>query len=226
MRTLTALCLAATMAFAACKKAEQPAPPEEKMKAPEPTTTSTLNKWPADYPITGDSVAVISIAIDGTSIGDMVVEFYPDKAPNHVRNFKWLASHSFYNGVRFHRIMKGFMAQTGDPTGTGMGGPGWKVNQEFNDTPHRKGVLSMARSMEVNSAGSQFFICDDLRKPQQDALDGKYTVFGIVIKGIDVLDKILSAPVTPSAQGENSVPARNVVMTSVRIVPRSAAGIE
>ena len=116
----------------------------------------------------------------------MVAEFYPDKAPNHVRNFKWLANNHFYDGVTFHRIIKGFMLQGGDPTGTGSGGPGWTVNAEFNDIKHTKGILSMARSSDPNSAGSQFFVMDGTTPH----LDGQYSAFGKVIKGLDVIDKV------------------------------------
>lgn len=178
-----------------------------------------LQKWPDNYPVTGDSVAVISVSIDGQAQGDIYAEFYPDKAPNHVRNFKWLADHRFYNGVKFHRIIKGFMIQGGDPAGTGGGGPGWTVNAEFNDVLHTKGILSMARTPDPNSAGSQFFIMDGTNP----GLDHQYTVFGRVIKGLDVLDKITAVPVGPSPQREMSVPQKDVVMTSVKIVPRSAA---
>jgi len=225
MRKLTTLSLALLIIFAACKRAEnKPAQAEntpsktqaETVKPAQPS--SALEKWPADYPVTGDSVAVIAVSIDGKPIGEMAAEFYPDKAPNHVRNFKWLADHGFYNDVKFHRIIKGFMIQGGDPQGTGMGGPGWSVNAEFNDIPHTKGILSMARSQDPNSAGSQFFVCDG----DASFLNGKYTVFGKVIKGIDVLDKVVAVPVTASRGGEQSAPTQNVVMTSVKIEPRSA----
>jgi len=223
MRTVTSLSLAVLIIFAACKSAKnQPAEqttPQKQTSAPvQQEQSGKLQKWPADYPVTGDSLAVISVSINGQPAGDMYAEFYPDSAPNHVRNFKWLADHGFYNGVKFHRIIKGFMIQGGDPSGNGTGGPGWTVNAEFNQRPHVKGVLSMARTNDPNSAGSQFFICDNNAR----FLDGKYTVFGKVIKGMDVLDKILNVPVGPSPQGENSSPQQPVVMTSVKIVARSA----
>jgi peptidyl-prolyl cis-trans isomerase B (cyclophilin B) len=224
MRTVTSISLAVLIIFAACKSAKnQPAEqttPQKQTSAPvQQEQSGKLQKWPADYPVTGDSVAVISVSINGKAVGDMVAEFYPDKAPNHVRNFKWLADHDYYNGVKFHRIIKGFMIQGGDPSGNGTGGPGWTVNAEFNDIPHTKGILSMARTNDPNSAGSQFFVCDDT----PSFLNGKYTVFGKVYKGLDVLDKILDVPVGPSPQGESSAPQEPVVMTSVKIVARSAA---
>ena len=223
MRTLLSLSLALVISFAACKKAEnQPAstPTTEPSKtaAVQKIPMNQLPKWPADYPVTGDSVAVISVSIGGQPVGDMVAEFYPDKAPDHVRNFKWIAEHGSYDGLKFHRIVKGFMIQGGDPAGDGSGGPNWQVKAEFNDIPHTRGILSMARSRDPNSAGSQFFVVDGA----PSHLNGQYTVFGKVFKGLDVLDKIVAVPVGPSRSGENSVPQVPVVMTSVKIVPRSA----
>jgi peptidyl-prolyl cis-trans isomerase B (cyclophilin B) len=223
MRTITTLSLAVFFIFAACKKAENQTaknPPSEpkKMEGVQKVPMNELPKWPADYPVTGDSVAVISVSIAGQPAGDMVVEFYPDKAPDHVRNFKWIAEHGSYDGLTFHRIIKGFMIQGGDPNGNGSGGPHWQVKAEFNDIPHTRGILSMARSSDPNSAGSQFFVVDGT----PSHLNGKYTVFGKVIQGLDVLDKIVNVPVGPSRTGENSAPQVPVVMTSVKIVPRSA----
>jgi peptidyl-prolyl cis-trans isomerase B (cyclophilin B) len=219
MRTALTLSLACLIVFAACKRAEnQPAPQNQTQKQTEtqPVTqpeSGKLQKWPADYPVTGDSVAVIQVTIDGQPAGEMVAEFYPDKAPNHVRNFKWLADHGFYNGTKFHRIITGFMIQGGDPQGNGMGGPGWQVDAEFNDTPHDKGILSMARSNDPNSAGSQFFVVHE----RAASLDNKYTVFGKLIKGVELLNTIATIPAGP-----NGVPpSKAVVMTSVKIVPRS-----
>ena len=124
-----------------------------------------------------------------TSAGDMTVEFFDDKAPGHVANFIKLASEGFYDGTVFHRTIPGFMIQGGCPDGTGMGGPGWSVDAEFNDTPHTRGILSMARSQDPNSAGSQFFICHG------DAafLDGQYTAFGRLVYGDEALDAIANA---------------------------------
>lgn len=224
MRTIATFSLAVFFIFAACKRAENQTatqtPPLEpkKVEAVQKTPMDQLPKWPADYPVTGDSVAVISVSIDGQPIGDMAAEFYADKAPNHVRNFKWIAEHGAYDGVKFHRIIKGFMIQGGDPRGDGTGGPNWRVDAEFSDIPHTRGILSMARSTDPNSAGSQFFVCDGA----PSFLNGKYTVFGKVFKGLDVLDRIVNVPVGLSPMNENSVPQKLVVMTSVKIVPRSA----
>lgn len=137
------------------------------------------------------------IAVIETKFGNIELEFFEDKAPGHVKNFKTLAKTGFYNGTLFHRVIPGFMVQGGDPNTKnpdrsmhGMGGPGYSIDAEFNDTRHERGVLSMARSSDPNSAGSQFFIV----VKDANFLDGKYTAFGKVIKGMDVADKIVSAP--------------------------------
>lgn len=118
--------------------------------------------------------------------GRVVIELDPKVAPNHVKRIKELTRQGFYDGVKFHRVIPGFMAQTGDPTGTGMGGSGKKLKAEFNKTPHVRGTVSMARAMDPNSADSQFFICfDDAR-----FLDGQYTVFGKVVSGMEYVDMI------------------------------------
>src|SRR3990172_4737612 len=111
-----------------------------------------------------------------TSKGRVTVQMRPDLAPNHVARIKELARKGFYDGIVFHRVIEGFMAQTGDPTGTGMGGSGKKLDAEFNREPHVRGTCSMARSQSPNSADSQFFICFD----DAGFLDGQYTVWGKV----------------------------------------------
>ncbi len=163
------------------------------------------------------------VAVLKTSAGEMVVEFWPEVAPKTVENFKKLAKEGFYDGTAFHRIIKGFMIQGGDPntkdlakeSSYGTGGPGYSVDAEFNERPHVRGVLSMARSQNPNSAGSQFFICLGVAK----SLDRQYTAFGHLIKGLDVLDKIGETPVTGSAMGERSKPTSRVSLESVKIVP-------
>jgi peptidyl-prolyl cis-trans isomerase B (cyclophilin B) len=163
------------------------------------------------------------VAVMKTTEGEMVIEFWPEVAPKTVENFKALARKGFYDGTAFHRIMKGFMIQGGDPLTKdltkedqwGTGGPGHSVKAEFNDRPHVRGVLSMARSQDPNSAGSQFFICHGTAS----SLDHQYTAFGKVIKGDDVLEKIATTPVTASARGEPSKPTKRVEITSVKIVP-------
>jgi len=165
------------------------------------------------------------VAVISTTEGDMVVKFWPDVAPNTVENFKKLAKEGFYDGTAFHLIVKGFMIQGGDPLSktddgmVGTGGPGYKIKAEFNEKPHVRGVLSMARSQHPDSAGSQFFVClADAR-----FLDRQYTAFGEVIKGDDVLGKIGDTPTTRGGGGENSKPVKRVGVNSVRIVPDSEA---
>lgn len=121
-----------------------------------------------------------------TKYGRTIIALFPDAAPNHVKRIKELTRQGFYNGVKFHRVIPGFMAQTGDPTGTGMGGSGQKLKAEFNDKHHSRGTVSMARAMEEDSADSQFFICFD----DAGFLDGKYTVFGQVTSGMEAIDKL------------------------------------
>jgi cyclophilin family peptidyl-prolyl cis-trans isomerase len=121
-----------------------------------------------------------------TTKGNAVIELRPDLAPNHVARIKELAREGFYDGIVFHRVIDGFMAQTGDPTGTGMGGSGKKLKQEFNREPHVRGTLSMARSQDPNSGDSQFFIVF----ADASFLNGQYTVWGKVIEGMENIDKI------------------------------------
>lgn len=118
--------------------------------------------------------------------GRVIIEMLPQKAPNHVKRVKELVRQGFYNGVVFHRVIDGFMAQTGDPTGTGTGGSGQNLDAEFNDEPHTRGAVSMARAMHPNSADSQWFIVF------KDAphLDKKYTLWGRVVEGMEIVDKI------------------------------------
>ena len=119
--------------------------------------------------------------------GNVTIELLPDLAPKHVERLKTLTNEGFYNGVVFHRVIDGFMAQTGDPTGTGSGGSKLPdIEAEFNDTKHIRGTLSMARAMDPNSANSQFFICFD----EASWLDGQYTAFGQVIDGMDHIDSL------------------------------------
>jgi len=161
-------------------------------------------------------------AVINTTEGDMVVEFL-DVAPNTAANFIKLAKQGFYDGTCFHRIIKGFMIQGGDPLtkdpskehAWGTGGPGYTIKAEFNDHSHQVGVLSMARSSDPNSAGSQFFICDG----DASFLDRQYTAFGRLVKGEDVLKKIAGTPVGPGGGGERSKPQKRVGINSVKIVP-------
>src|SRR6476620_1119236 len=201
---LTLLCCALGLAFDAA-----PVRSEDKKEEPKKDTAAMSEK---------KEVAVIK-----TSEGQMVAEFWPDVAPKTVENFKKLAKAGFYDGTAFHRIIKGFMAQGGDPLTKdptkeamwGTGDPGYKINAEFSKKKHERGVLSMARSQDPNSAGSQFFICFG----PATSLDNKYTAFGKIIKGDAVLDKLANVPVTRNAGGENSKPVTRVALESVKIVP-------
>jgi len=155
-------------------------------------------------------------AIIYTSLGDITLRFFPEVAPNHVNNFIELAQKGFYNGTTFHRVIPKFVIQGGDPNSKnpdrskhGMGGPGYQLKAEFNKKPHRRGTLSMARSGHPDSAGSQFFIC----VADVPSLDGQYTVFGEVTKGMEVVDKIVSQP-----RDGNDNPRERIEMT-VDIVP-------
>ncbi len=151
------------------------------------------------------------VAVISTEFGEIVIEFFEREAPNHTRNFKKLASSGFYDGCTFHRVIPGFMIQGGDPnskdddrSNDGTGGPGYTIDAEFNDIHHDRGIVSMARAQDPNSAGSQFFIVvKDSR-----FLDKKYTVFGKVIKGMDVADKIAELP-----RDERDNPYNRVEMT-------------
>lgn len=153
-------------------------------------------------------------AIIKTKFGDMEVALFPDKAPKHVENFLTLAKSGFYNGTIFHRVIPGFMIQGGDPNTKdpkkpetyGMGGPDHRVKAEFNDIPHRRGIVSMARTNDPNSAGSQFFIV----VKDSNFLDGQYTVFGEVVKGMEVADKIVNLP-----RNARDLPVERAEMTVV-----------
>ena len=118
--------------------------------------------------------------------GRVTIELYPEKAPKHVERIKELVREGFYDGIFFHRVIDGFMAQTGDPTGTGMGGSGQNLDAEFNDMPHKRGTVSMARAQHPDSADSQFFICFK----DCDWLNGQYTVWGQVTDGMEYVDNI------------------------------------
>lgn len=141
-------------------------------------------------------------AVIETKFGEIEIEFLADKAPGHVKNFVDLAKKGFYDGTTFHRVIPGFMIQGGDPNTRdpkapraqhGTGGPGYNIKAEFNDTKHARGVVSMARSSDPNSAGSQFFIC----VADAGFLDRQYSAFGRVVKGLEAVDKIVNSPRDP-----------------------------
>jgi len=155
-------------------------------------------------------------AVIETRLGDIELELQNDIAPGHVKNFKDLAGKGFYDGTTFHRVIPGFMIQGGDPNTKsddrsthGMGGPGYTIKAEFSSTPHTRGVLSMARSQDPDSAGSQFFVV----VKDSSFLDNQYTVFGRVTKGMEVVDKIVSVP-----RDSKDNPDEKVEMKSVKMI--------
>lgn len=160
------------------------------------------------------------VGVIETDLGRIVIEFLPKVAPQHCRNFKRLANHGFYDGTTFHRVIRGFMIQGGDilsrdtdPRNDGMGDPGYTVPAEFSNLQHVRGVLSMARKgYNVNTAGSQFFIC----LAPAPHLDGQYTIFGRVAEGMDVVDKIVAA----NNSGKEN-PDNPVMMNKVKVVKRN-----
>ena len=190
----------------------------QQTNTPPPPAPATNAAVAAAAPTTPDTNEVGVIT---TSLGVLVLEFYPDVAPHHVENFKKLARSGFYDGTAFHRVIPGFMIQGGDPNTKddtkkdtwGQGGPGYTIDAEFNAKHHARGILSMARTSDPNSAGSQFFICH----ADAGSLDGQYTVFGNLIKGFDVLDKIATTPTEPPDR-----PVTRVNVISVKIVPASS----
>ncbi|MBD3288410.1 peptidylprolyl isomerase [candidate division KSB1 bacterium] len=167
-----------------------------------------------DVPVTENEKAVIH-----TTMGTIEFELLEEVAPNHCANFKKLANAGFYDGVTFHRVIPGFVIQGGDirsrddnPANDGTGDAGYSLDAEFSDLHHDRGMVSTARSPhDINSAGTQFFICvKDIRH-----LDGQYTIFGEVTKGMDVVDKIVAVP-----RDNRDRPLENVVMTKVRVVEK------
>ncbi len=191
----------------------------------EPATNDTAKKSDAAPAAKTDAAkpapAADEVAVITTSEGVMVAEFWPDVAPKTVENFKKLAKKGFYDGTAFHRVIPNFMIQGGDPLTKdasmearwGTGDPGYKIDAEFNDKSHTRGVLSMARSNDPNSAGSQFFICHG----SPTFLDHKYTTFGKLIKGDDVLEKIATTKTHPPDR-----PDKRMNVESIKIVPRSS----
>lgn len=173
-----------------------------------------------------------TLVVFETDYGKIVFEFFPEKAPNHVKNFIDLAKSGFYNGTKFHRVIPGFMIQGGDPntkggdpstwgTGGNYGPDGSEITlkAEFNDIHHARGILSMARAMDPDSASSQFFIC----VADASSLDHKYTAFGKVIEGMDVVDKIVNAPAGPKSQTdpEGSRPKNPVSIKKAYTIKRA-----
>src|SRR2546421_7277 len=206
MKNLLALCALGVTLGLCSVRAEETNKAGAKPTETKPTTEEKKT-------VNTNEVAVIK-----TSEGEMVLEFWPDVAPGHVENFKKLARQGFYDGTCFHRVIKGFMIQGGDPltkdeasqSRWGTGDPGYQIKAEFNDKPHTRGVLSMARSNDPNSAGSQFFICHG----DPRFLDKQYTAFGKLIKGDDVLEKIATTKTLPGDR-----PEKRMNVESIKIVP-------
>ncbi len=182
-----------------------------------PTKAETKSAVKAESKQEKSPVNTKEVAVIKTTEGEMVVEFWPDVAPKTVENFKTLAKKGFYDGTCFHRVIKGFMIQGGDPltknpameSRWGTGDPGYKIKAEFNERHHDRGVLSMARSNDPDSAGSQFFICHG--NPR--FLDRQYTAFGKLIKGDDVLEKIATTATHPPDR-----PDKRMGVDSIKIV--------
>jgi len=204
--------LAGLLLFTACNQ-----------KPPQSSSDSAVKDAPsaAPAPVAGENkvapLCTNEVAVIKTSEGEIVIEFWPDVAPKTVANFKKLAKEGFYDGTAFHRVIKDFMIQGGDPLTKdpakeamwGSGDPGYKLDQEFNERPHTRGVVSMARSQDPNSAGSQFFICHG----NPSFLDRQYTAFGKLIKGDDVLEKIATTSTHPPDR-----PDKRMNVESIKIV--------
>jgi len=201
-----------------------PTTPEKTGTNKAGTNKAGTNKAAAKTAVKG---AVDEVAVLETSKGKMVVEFWDKEAPQTVANFKKLARQGYFDGTGFHRIIKNFMIQGGDPNSKnpnapnlGTGGPGYTIKDEFNSHKHVKGVLSMANTGTPNSAGSQFFV---MHAPGV-SLDGHYTAFGHLIAGMDVLDKVANSPCgpNPSMQGENSKPLEWTTLKSAKVISKAA----
>ncbi len=169
-------------------------------------------QWNSAPPISIDQDKSYTATLH-TTMGDIQVELLPKDAPKTVNNFVFLAREGFYDSVKFHRIIKGFMVQTGDPTGTGAGGPGYRFADEPVTKNYNRGIVAMANA-GPNTNGSQFFIMHS-----DYPLQKNYTIFGQVTdkQSLDTLDKIATSPVTTSPRGENSVPTQDIRITSVDV---------
>ena len=221
MKILTSIC---TVSLALGLTAARAAEPNQQQQPPKPGAKPDTKQE-------NNNVSANEVAVIKTTEGEMVVEFWPDVAPKTVENFKTLARKGFYDGTCFHRVIKGFMIQGGDPLTKdaskeamwGTGDPGYKVQAEFNTRSHTRGVISMARNGDpreqfgemprpefANTAGSQFFICHG----SPASLDGKYTAFGKLVKGDDVLEKIATTPTHPPDR-----PDKRMGVESIKIAP-------
>lgn len=218
MKTLTLSALAiALLSLYGCKKDETLSSGGDSTKTSEtqtdeqkPASNRTLVGGPMKD---GEDVAVME-----TSAGKIILRFFPNKAPETVKNFIKLANQKFYDGIKFHRTIPGFMIQGGDPNTKdqpqqtwGAGGPGYTIRDEVNDMKHEPGILSMAKTSEPNSGGSQFFIMTGVAPH----LDGVHTIFGEVVQGMDVVDNIVRTPTTD--QNGTVDPKMAKTITSVKI---------
>jgi peptidyl-prolyl cis-trans isomerase B (cyclophilin B) len=219
-RVFFGICLVFFVTGSLLAQAAKPAPPAKPAAPAKASPAATQDQ--------SDVVAVLQ-----TKLGKIVIQFFPDKAPNHVKNFTALCKSGFYNGTKFHRTIPGFMIQGGDPN-TKAGDPStWgqgghmdasgkevTVKAEFNDIHHARGIVSMARSQDPNSASSQFFIC----VADAGFLDRQYTAFGEVISGMDVVDKIVNAPAKPGVGPDTvpSLPVSPVAIDKATIEKKSA----
>lgn len=203
-----------TGAAPAAGSGEQASAPSDLPEAPASAEVNDVitrnNKYSAAPELTIDPNKSYTATIETTD-GTMTAELFADEAPTTVNNFVFLARDGFYNGVKFHRIIKDFMVQTGDPTGTGTGGPGYRFEDEPVTRSYERGILAMANA-GPNTNGSQFFIVH-----QNAGLPPNYTIFGQVTEGLDVLDQIADTPVTFSASGEQSQPTEDVLITNITI---------
>ena len=230
LKTFVYAALMATLV--ACAPANRDASDTSGTQAESTTITSTETNSSADTASAANATAATKpaaeeekpmsyyqdkVAVLNTTSGEIDIRFFPDVAPNHVKNFIDLAEKGFYNGTKFHRVIPGFMIQGGDPNTIsgpsytwGTGGSDKKIAAEFNSISHKRGIVSMARSNDPNSASSQFFIVTS----DSTFLDNQYTVFGEVTKGMDVADKIVNAP-----KGANDRPNDPTTITSITIRP-------
>lgn len=206
MNFLIGISMICCIALVSCGKKELP----PNLSADEISALQEKVKNLPNEPVKEGEIATIE-----TTLGTIKFKFFNDAAPNTSANFKKLANAGFYDGTIFHRVIPGFMIQGGDiltrdtdPGNDGTGDPGYKINAEFNSNSHTRGRVSMARSQDPNSAGSQFFICH----AGAPLLDGQYTLFGEVIEGIEVVDKIATVE-----RGANDRPVESVVMLEVRV---------
>lgn len=200
--------LLAAVVLAACGRVVQPTPASQPPMQSTPAPSS--KRWSAPPPMRID-INKRYQAILATTEGEIVIELFPKEAPKTVNNFVFLAREGFYDGVKFHRVIKGFMVQTGDPTGTGAGGPGYTFEDEPVHRDYTPGIVAMANA-GPNTNGSQFFIMHGTAP-----LPKSYTIFGQVVQGMEVVDRIADTPVTAGPGGEVSRPTRDVRIQKITI---------